>query len=230
MALAVAQTGHAGTTSSVPSQTKAFGSTTASGSLLVVLVDSRTTTVTSVTDSASNTYVQAGTTFTSYTNNNLSCWYAKNATANAGTVTVNYNAAISYNNIAIYEITGADTSGPLDTTKTGNGNSGTIASGSFTISGNEIIVAKFGNDNFATVTGNTGYTVNQYGVTGDANAYFGDMYHITSSSEAAGGTFSPSTFWGIFAASFKEASGGGGVTYPQLERFGHRGAFRGFLH
>lgn len=213
MALAVVQgPAHGGTSASAGSVAVTYGSTTASGNLLVALI-TRTTghAVSSVTDSAGNSWVQAGTTLSNADNNDFDIWYAKNATANAGAVTATLASATTYLQMAIYEVSGADTSAPYDTSATGSGFGTAVASGTLTLAtANEIIFAMV----IATppgVTQGTNYTGTNYTVTGDANAYFLAEYHIVTANEAATASASSGN-WGILAAAFKAA---GGTTFNQ---------------
>jgi hypothetical protein len=124
-------------------------------------------------------------------------------------VTVHLSAAATYTALSIYEISGADTSAPLDQTESGTGSGTAIATAGFTLASSpEIICAMIANFNGGTLTSSP-YTLTQYAITGDAVKYFADEYHIASSNEAATATDGTSENWIIIAASFKAASGGG---------------------
>lgn len=211
MPLGVAQIHASGTSSAVSSTSATFSTATAAGSLLVLLYQNNNfaNNVTSITDSAGNSWVQAGSELANGSNH-LGIYYCKNAIANAGTVTVNWATATFYGAIQIMEITGADTSAPLDTgngVKTGTGTGTALASASFTLSSPEIIVA-FSVSNGPPVSAAGGYTLNNFAVVGDANKYFSGEYHVTSASEQAVATQTSSAGWSIIAAAFKQAAGG----------------------
>jgi hypothetical protein len=94
-------------------------SSTGTGNLLVVLIAlAPTTTASSVTDNAGNTYVQASGAFGTDTfgggSSSSDIWYAKNSVSGATTITVTSTA--SFTNICLAEFSGADTSSPLTST------------------------------------------------------------------------------------------------------------------
>ncbi len=204
------------TTGSVQQETATFGSATTAGNLLVVLVNynNGASDTQSVMDTAGNTYTQAGTGFTDGAAHHFEIWYAENALANAGTVTVKTNNAggYIYFSVTVYEVSGADASNPLNTTSTGASGSGSaLSTGTITLAASsEIIFAPMEAD--GTLTSGTcnagGYTCTAY------QTYLGDTYHITSSSEAAVATANGSANWGIFAASFKVAAAASTVLGP----------------
>lgn len=213
----------AGSIASAATVAATYGSATAGGNTLVALVSHNnaagTINATSLGDDVGNTWLLAGSEFSTSAgadSNGLSIWYCQNATANAGTVTANFSAACLYRAIVLYEVSGAATVSPLNTTSTGSAGSGTaISTGTFTlVAASEIIFAiAIQTDGPESITPGTGYTGVNFAISGDANTYFLDEYHIVSSGEAATATISGSAPWAILAASFKAAAGGGGPTY-----------------
>ena len=106
--------------------------TNVAGDLLtcaIIWVGGASTTITSVTDTSGNTYVQAGATQaisggTNHTPANVSIWYAKNVAAaaiNTNTVTVHFSDSASVGDICVCSYRGLDTNAPLVTTQ-GNSN------------------------------------------------------------------------------------------------------------
>jgi hypothetical protein len=94
------------------------------GNLLVAVVGGgRGQYVTSITDSNSNTWVQAGSTITTG-NDTVAIWYAANASPSLTlALTVNWNGNTSDQNIFLYDVTGAAAS-PLDVTNGTTGSQG----------------------------------------------------------------------------------------------------------
>ena len=114
-----------------------FNSAQVAGDINVIVVgwNDSTATVSSVVDTAGNTYARAvGPTVVSGSGSQ-SIYYAKNiaqSAAGANTVTVTFSAAAAYPDIRILEYSGADPSNPVDVTAASSGNSATSSSGSAT--------------------------------------------------------------------------------------------------
>ena len=129
----------------------ALGVAQTAGNLNVVAVgwNDTVSTVTSVTDTRGNTYVQAGSTVTG-TAGRQAIYYAKNIAAGSNTVTVAFNQAAPFVDMRILEYSGLDQTSPLDVTA-GAAGAGTAANSgtATTTSANELI---FG----------AGYTVSTY--------------------------------------------------------------------
>ena len=128
-----------------------YGVAQTAGNLNVVAVgwNDTVSTVTSVTDTRGNTYVQAGTTTTG-TAGRQAIYYAKNIAAGSNTVTVAFNQAAPFVDMRVLEYSGLDQTSPLDVTA-GAAGTGTAANSgaATTTSANELI---FG----------AGYTVSTY--------------------------------------------------------------------
>jgi IPT/TIG domain len=104
------------------------------GDLNVVVVgwNDSTSTISSVTDSAGNTYALAAGPVVG-TNLTQAIYYAKNIVASSSnTVTVQFNQGASYPDVRIFEYAGLDTSSPLDVSHGASGQSLTASSGSVT--------------------------------------------------------------------------------------------------
>ena len=126
-------------TASVP---VAYRSSQTAGDLNVVVVgwNDATSSISSVTDSAGNSYALAvgptrGTAMTQ------AIYYAKNIAGGSNTVTVAFNSAASNPDVRILEYNDVDTTAPLDGTAAAAGSSNTANSGSATTSNaNDLIV------------------------------------------------------------------------------------------
>lgn len=99
-------------------------------------------TVTSVTDTAGNTYSHVA----SASGSDFGVedvWYAKNITGNAANVVrANFSAPVSYVGINVCQYSGCDPTSPLDVTATGSSLAGSVTSGAFTTTqADELIVA-----------------------------------------------------------------------------------------
>ena len=130
-------TANSGTSIAIP-----YNSLQIAGDLNVVAVMSGDTTssISSVTDSKSNTYTRAvGPTTT--TGLQQSIYYAKNIAGGSNTVTVKFNSSASYPNVNVTEYNGLSTANPLDVTAAASGSGTTASSGSATTTSvNELIV------------------------------------------------------------------------------------------
>jgi hypothetical protein len=111
-----------------------FPSYNAAGNLIVVYTDfSPSFTISSVTDTAGNSYLPA-TTRTHDVNAAAQIWYAKNIKPiGTNTVRVNYSGAISFCDVYIHEYSGIDRSSPLDAVSSATGTSTTASSGAATV-------------------------------------------------------------------------------------------------
>lgn len=198
--------------SSLPSAATAAISHTA-GNLLVVGVSFQTAggaTSVTLSDTAGNTYTPIGSLLVRSTNR-LQLWYCPNCLGNASNIvtatTVGGNAGFLV--VSVRQFSGADTSAPLDGTATATGSSASINSGSVAVTASSAVIVAFMEADGSNFVAGTGYTLNQF-----ANAsgrFFADEYHIVTASEAATASCT-SGAWGVCAAAFKAASGGGSVT------------------
>jgi len=186
----------------------------AAGHLIVVFTSTfeGAGTVSSVTDTAGNTYVRvlAG---QGEQNNSTNVfgqiWYAKNCLGNAANVvTVNYSASITFSWCAAVDVAGADTSSPLDTSAVNTGAASTShTTGAYTTtSANEIlfVLDMASNAGFSLNSINNGYSV-------DATVLgSGGLGHKIVSSiitaETTTVTASASVQFGTVVATFKAAT------------------------
>lgn len=138
------------------------------GKLIVVLIGGynggASMTVTGVTDTAGNTYVQGTSCFNNaqLTAGITDIWYAKNVTGNASNVvTVTYSSSTStYRSVFQMQYSGADTTSPFEVCAIGNTASGTtVTSASFSPASSKNVNVAIGNASGAvTWTAGTNYT------------------------------------------------------------------------
>lgn len=185
-----------------------------SGNLIVVIGTCRGgdgTDITSITDTAGNTYTRITGTYNSFAGG-IEIWYAKNITGNASNVvTINFNGSYSYRGIRVHQYSGCDTTSPLDQSAVGTGTSTAPATASVTTTqANEVLVGGDGLWLSQTHTAGTGYTIRT--ILGGAEPSGGDGEDRVVSSigtYTASYTLSGSTTWIIVIATFKQAAAGG---------------------
>ena len=124
------------------------------GDLLVVYVrwfQNSGQTITGVTDSATNNYVQQGGNIGNSANDVTAIYYAKNCAANAATsVNVAFSANVTFSDVIIYQVRGADTSTPFDAiaSATSNVNVSSLTPSITTVATNTIVLAFSSQDTF----------------------------------------------------------------------------------
>ena len=192
-----------------------------SGNLLVVLVVGWFTgTVSSVSDTAGNTYTWTGLRSTYYTADDgfVEIWYAKNITGNASNVvTATYSGSTSYREIEVIQYSGADTDDPFDAgndTETGDAVGAATANSTVAEAG-EVIVAGFAFYNSGTSTMGTGFTERYDG----EYTTFIDRVLTTSGSYNASLTYSSANGWTGAHATFKALPEGPVITNAGDEDF-----------
>lgn len=180
------------------------------GNLLVVLLSGwNAETVSSVTDTAGNTYYWTGQR-SPYTNTDsgfTEIWYAYNITGGASNVvTVNYSGTVTYREVTVYQYSGIDTSDPYDVGNTGGGGSSSGTSQSTgsanTTQADEVIAAVYAEYDAGSCTAGSGFTVRYDGT------YFCSEGRIVSSTGSYNSslTYSASVQWTASHATFKAAS------------------------
>ena len=162
-----------------------------------------TSTISSVTDTAGNTY-QVAAALTRKNTTSQVMYYAKNIVASAtNTVTVTFNATTATPNLRVMEYDGLDTAAPLDTAASGTGTSTAASSGNLTTtSANEMIVSSS--------TASTAYTVPGTSnilrlISTAPNSLVEDRLVTATGTYAAGATLA-SGDWIMQSAAFKAAS------------------------
>ena len=142
-----------GTTVSTPS-----GINVSAGNLLIVVIHSGgENVVSSITDTAGNTFYNANSV------GRFGVYYAKNVIANASDIiTCTWaGAGNTYREISAFQYSGLDLGNPLDTNANGFSTTGTVTSGSFTTSlPNELLFCSLYVENTGkTWTAGSGYTL-----------------------------------------------------------------------
>jgi len=206
-----------GTTS--PTLVQAAGSTTATvtlprastqGDLLVLsasVYTGATNNITSVTDTAGNTWTRIRALSVSGHNSDGEMWYSPNA-ASVTAVTVHLGTVVN-TAIEVQEFAGVATVSPLDTSA-GTSNTSTAA-GSGTVTpaaGNELLVGfAAGHGNAEAMTGGGGFTLQPQQTTGAsvASVLAGSMVLGSPSAQAFTATFSTAMYWASGIAAFKAA-------------------------
>lgn len=200
-------------------------SDTASGNLIVVYIWTGTNrTVSTVTDDDSNTYEEAESDVDDAGSSNswqVSIWFAKNIAGGAGTLTITAtaNAGGEFIFAQAVEVSGADTSSPLDQTGINDSTSSTnnhTCSGAVTTAAEVYVgcAAAFNGNDAGPFTEGSGYTEfqdNGQQIFGQHRVSAGSLVsetgQFTGAGEARQGT--------AVLASFKSAGGGGGGSTPK---------------
>lgn len=174
------------------------------GNLLVALVSQQNNgagVANTITDTAGNTWYQAGTTYASASlQNYLSIYYAYNITGNAANVV---NAAFSptpsggYCEIKVLQFSGFGTSDPFGAQVAATGTSTTPTSPSVTTIGASSVIVGWIEADYRFIAAGSGFTAGGASPSG----YFFDEYKIVSASQTAAATCA-SGDWRITAASF----------------------------
>ncbi len=183
------------------------------GDLNVVVVgwNDSTSQISSVADSAGNTYslavgpaVQTGTA-------TQAIYYAKNivsAAANANTVTVTFNTAAKSADIRIAEYAGLDLANPVDVAVAGQGSSATSSSGSVTTSNANDLLVGANLVQSTTKSAGTGYTKRV--ITSQDGDILEDSIVTTTGSYSATASLASSSQWIMQMVAFRAASSGVG--------------------
>jgi hypothetical protein len=188
--------------------TSTFHAPTTSGHLLVVAASvytGATNHITSITDSAGNTWTRIGAYFASGHFSDGELWYSANAAATT-TVTIHVATAASMAFEAL-EFSGIAAANPVDVS-TGTSNIGTTPdSGTVTPGSSELVVgflAGHGNAQALTVT-TAGYTSQAQATTTGTAVTVRTAYQVVNSANPIGiaGSFSTSMYWTAGIAAFK---------------------------
>lgn len=211
-----------GTGTSATTIAATFTANVAAGNLIAVAVAWLGTTQTaSVADSLGNTYT-AGT-IVDGGGRRHQAFYAKNISGGANTVTVTFSDAVAYRDLIVHEISGADTTAPLDVSAQqwqaapGTATDGaTSGSATTTVGGCYIFGATFGNSIATVVAGDivagTNFTTREQ-MLGGADAIAAESEdRIQASAGSVAATFTLTGNSGghaTFMMAFKPAGGQG---------------------
>ena len=203
-----------------PALVQAAGSTTGTvtlprpstqGDLLVLsasVYTGATNHITSVTDSAGNSWTRIGAYDVSGHNSDGEMWYSPNA-ASTTTVTVHLSSTVN-TAIEVQEFSGVATASPLDTSAGQSNTSASADSSSITPAGNELLVgfvAGHANAEAMTVS-SSGFTLQPQQTTGAsvASIVTGSKVLSTPSAQSFAATFPTAMYWAAGIAAFKAAS------------------------
>jgi hypothetical protein len=202
--------------------TSAFGSSTTTGNAIFVAIywyDSPIT-ITSVQDTAGNSYTPVGTTYTD-TLEAQQCahYYALNITGGASqVVTANFStAAAQYKRIVAHEASGIATSSALDKDSVGKSQTGTSVTDNAvttTTNGQYIFSSVMNVSGTATFSSGAGFSEPANSTAGAANFEAMAQYQIqgTAGSVTAAFNVSASNECAMRTSTFKAAAGGGSTT------------------
>jgi hypothetical protein len=183
-----------------------FPSTTLSGNLIIVGVVQGTAVTTTVTDDAANTY-----TASTCNGTKVKIFYSANSTAGARKITITFASTGSdFDQIIIAEYYNVATSSPTDGCAATTGNSGTMATGSFSTTNDGDLIWNVGVQNGVsqvnTFTAGSGFTLET------ADTYDGHVSQkqVQSAHAAINPsiTFTTANAWETTAQAFKPASAG----------------------
>lgn len=159
--------------------------------------------VSSVVDTASDTFSNAVSNFAVASDTDrIDIWYSTGIAGHASNVIqVTLGSASVYASVTCDQFTPST----YGASATGSGtSSGTMATASVTTTGSDsVIYAAYKNDG-AVYTAGSGYVMTTYAVSGDATLYFMDEYHLVSASEVATASQAGGggANWGAAAVSF----------------------------
>jgi len=183
------------------SLTVPFTSNPTAGDLIDVMVQVNSTTVTiTAADTCANTFMQI---ISQNSNDNTQRevrFYAKNiAGCGADSVTLTYSASVPFSRVLISEISGLDTTSPLDQSISSNGAGVSLSVPSVTTTAaSEILIACGNTSVTSTGTAGTGYTIYL-----SQSAFCEDQVVSTTGNYAATATESMTGNWIMTLASYK---------------------------
>ncbi len=204
--------GNSGSTSA-STQTIAFASSPAQNNLLVAGAGNTSAgTVSSCSDTLANTWAVVQT-ITQGTNVNSGiCWAIQTHTAGADTVTCNDTTAgvQMFCAIAEYSSTTGWGTTPTDGGSTGSGTATSVATGSFSTTGTDVIFAELNNAASQTTTAGTGYTLLNHAPTASFRGVDEDQLNAAAGSYQGTFTNTAVAAWAVSAQAFKPAAAAGG--------------------
>jgi hypothetical protein len=205
-AITFVQSASALTASSATSLSAPFSSPTNAGDLLVIAVGwtDNTAAVTSVVDTAGNTYEIAIGPTTYGSDLTQAIYYAAGIKAAANNkITVTFDISANGADLRAAEYAGLNPTAPLDVSATASGSSTSANSGAVTTrTARELLIgAGMTSDTFSP-TASAGFSLAHGGVTANGNIYEDEIVSATGS-YSAGGTLSPSAEWVMQLATFR---------------------------
>lgn len=188
---------------------KAFTSNNAAGNLLICVTRNFRTaagTISSVTDSNGNTWVQAPGGYQSNSNaNDIQLWYALNCNAGANTVTLTSSTSNTFIRFCIAEYSGILTSSAYDVNTHFQGNSTSFDSHSATTTATDLLIGFVQNDTSDSFTYTaSGWNFRQADPSGNINLF--DKLDQPAGTYNFTGTVSSTALWSATEYAFKEAT------------------------
>jgi hypothetical protein len=179
-----------------------YPSKNTAGNLLVMFLILYSGTVSSITDTLGNTWVQIGSTLT-FGSTNVYGYYVKNCPFGTNTVTVNLSGSIFSGGFA-GEWSGLDRAAPLVASSTGTGTSAAVNSGSALTPAvsNAVIGFVASNTNGMTLTEPNLFTER---ASASGNDFLADRLNVPNSSYSYQPTYNTSNTWGAIVAEFRSA-------------------------
>ena len=190
------------------------------GGLLVVHARfGSSTTVSSVTDTAGNTYIS--TPSQAFNTTHFQFWYCPNAKTNPiNVITITLSGTTSFTSGCVWEVASADLSAPFDVQAWASNTSGSLLTSSpySTVAAKEIILGS-GESNAGgfTYTQQSGYTLDSSGyISGQSGAEHLIVNSLQTNVTTSMTLSTPTgTFWGMHVATFKASFQGGGGSGTQ---------------
>lgn len=189
------------------------GSTTSGNTIgLIFRCTASAESVVSVSD-GTNTYTLAVSDTTQ--DPHMYAYYAKNITGTSTGITVTLSTPIAFFWVYAIEFSGCDTTAPLDANQAKTGTSVTdLVSNAFSTNGSGAVMLGVGQNNFATYTAGTNYTLDNGSI--GTGPYGGIEYRLPGSalsSEVQHITSNVTNQYTIVIMAFKDASGGGSTNW-----------------
>ena len=189
-----------------------------SGNLVIVFVKWEaiaTPNVTSVTDTAGNTYTEIAELSHASGDPRCAFYYAANITGHASNVvTVNFGSALTtWRRVVVEEFSGIATSSPLDGSHQTNNGTGTTYSTSniTTTQAGLVIMGVGGFTNLSSLSGTPGTPDFSIGAS-ESDTFFAYLISASSQTVTPGASATGSDRWVAIAQAFKDAGGGGRTT------------------
>lgn len=179
------------------------------GNLLVVFVNTQLADAVTVSDTAGNSFFEVPNSpvLTPNAVNRLRLFYAWNCLGHAtNVVRADWAGTSFYNAIAVNQFSGVMTTDPIGDSDEGSGAGTALATPSLTVAASEEVIVAGMEADAQGLTAGSGYTLTL--VNDGLGGYTASEYKIVTASEAATATCAGSG-WGIIAACFKVATGGG---------------------
>ena len=194
------------TTTSATSLVVSFSGASSAGDFLVIAVGwtDNTAAVSSIVDTAGNTYQSAVGPTTYGMDLQQTIYYAAGIKAAANNkITVTFNTSANGADLRAAEYAGLNPTAPFDVSATASGSSSSPSSGAATTrTGRELLIGAGMTSDIFTPTPSPGFSLSHGGVSGNGNIFEDEIVSATGS-YSAGGTLSTSAEWVMQMATFR---------------------------